>query len=207
MGQGGEGLGRQAGLTVLHLQSLLPAATLARWLAALDRQPGGSLRLAEALDMVDVLQALRPLHALLVQRLGPAPQVVVSQCWVRRAHPAHSWHQDGALHHDFAAPAQPLPMWTAWLPLVDCGVDAPGLAWMLPSLPRLLSPAELQQPSGAVQSPPLAAGDLLLFDGGLLHRSHSTPAMTQPRTSIELRCIAAGTAPDRLRGETLRPWP
>jgi len=149
------------------------------------------------------LQALLPL---LEQRLGPAPQVVTSQCWVRRAQPAHSWHQDGALHHDFKAPAAPLPMWTAWLPLVPCGVDAPGLAWLLPSLPRLLSPAELQQPFDAVQQPPLDAGELLLFDGGLLHRTHVTPAMTQPRTSIELRFIAAGAVPARLRGEMLQPW-
>jgi len=191
---------------MLHLPALLPAATLLRWRATLDTQPGGSLKLAEALDIGEVLQALRPLRPLVEQRLGAAPQVIVSQCWARRAMPAHSWHQDGALHHDFATPAPPLPMWTAWLPLVDCGVHAPGLEWLLPSLPRLLSPAELQQPLGAVQHPALGAGDLLLFDGGLLHRSHVTPAMTLPRTSIELRFIAAGPVPTRLRGETLRPW-
>lgn len=197
-----------------RLPALLPAATAARWLAALDARPGGALRLADALDMPTVLAALQALRPAVEQQLGAAPQIVVSQCWVRRAQPPHGWHQDGALHHDFITlgGGTPLPLCTAWIALSRCGVDAPGLAWVLPSLPTLLLPAELTDAHVRSRFPhivsaALDAGDALLFDGGLLHCTHVSASMTQPRTSIELRCIAAGPVPERLRGETLRPWP
>ena len=200
-----------------RLPALLPAATAARWLAALDRQPGGALKLADALDIAEVLAALQPLRPAVEQQLGAAPQVVVSQCWVRRAQPPHGWHQDGALHLDFLALGggtplpRPLTMSTAWIALTRCGVDAPGLAWVLPSLPTLLLPdaltdAQVRSRFTQIDSAALEAGDALLFDGGLLHCTHLTAAMTQPRTSIELRFIAAGPVPERLRGETLLAW-
>ncbi|MFY9511499.1 MAG: hypothetical protein WAQ05_11065 [Rubrivivax sp.] len=191
---------------MLHLPALLPAATAARWHAALEMQPGASLPLAQALDLDAVLQVLRPLRP----HLPPRPRVITSQCWVRRATPPHSWHQDGALHHDFRSDAPPLPMWTAWLPLVDCNVDAPGLEWVDSRFDTLLPPAALarvHEHFPNTEHPPLQAGDALLFDGGLLHRSHVTAAMTLPRTSIELRFIADGELPARLAGETLRAWP
>lgn len=190
---------------LLRLPALLPADCVLRWRARLDTQPGASLPLAGALDLAEVLQALQPLRA----HLPPRPLVVVSQCWVRRATPPHAWHQDGALHHDFRGDAAPLPLWTAWLPLVDCNVDAPGLEWVDTPLHTLLPPAALarvHERFPATEHPPLQAGDALLFDGGLLHRTHVTPAMNRPRTSIELRFIADGPVPPRLAGETLRAW-
>jgi ectoine hydroxylase-related dioxygenase (phytanoyl-CoA dioxygenase family) len=199
-----------------RLPGLLPAATAARWRAVLAQLPGGSLRLADAMDIAAMLPALHTLQDAVQRRLGAAPQLVLSQCWVRRAQAPHQWHQDGALNHDFIADGGglPLPMLTAWIALTDCGVDAPGLEWRLPSLTHLLLPAELGDAevrrrfaAGCFEHPALAAGDAVLFDGGLLHRTHTTPAMTQPRTSIELRCIAAGAVPDRLRGENLLAWP
>lgn len=199
-----------------RLPGLLPAATAARWRAALDTQPDSPLALAVALDIAAVLQALQALRPHVQERLGAAPQLIASQCWVRRAQPAHGWHQDGALHHDFIAlgGGVPLPMLTAWIALTRCGVDAPGLEWRLPSLPTLLLPAELGDDAvrrrfapDTFEHPALAAGDALLFDGGLLHRTHTTPAMTQPRTSIELRFVGAGAVPERLRRETLLAWP
>lgn len=198
-------------MTLQQLPALLPAATVARWHAALQARPGGSLPLCRVLDCCDLLQALSPLRPHIATRLGIAPQIVSSQCWVRRATPPHSWHQDGALHHDFATDSAPLPMWTAWIALTPCGADAPGLAWVLPSLPTLLAPAALVDTAvrsrfGPVETAVLQPGDSLLFDGGLLHCTHLTSAMTQPRTSIELRFIAAGAVPERLRGETLQTW-
>jgi ectoine hydroxylase-related dioxygenase (phytanoyl-CoA dioxygenase family) len=141
---------------------------------------------------------------------------------VRRARPPHHWHQDGALHFDFAtlqgeAPADALlPMLTCWVPLDDCGVDAPGLEWLQPapssSPVPLLRPAELSDaalrarfPASAFEHPALAAGDALLFDGALVHRTHALPTMTRSRTSIELRFVAGGPRPARLAAETLRP--
>jgi ectoine hydroxylase-related dioxygenase (phytanoyl-CoA dioxygenase family) len=204
---------------LLRLPGALPPATLARWSGALAGQPGGSLKLADALPLAEVLQALaplEPLQAALRQHLGTKLQLVASQCWVRRAQPAHQWHQDGALHFDFnagaASAAALLTMLTCWIALDDCGVDAPGLQWLQPSPGRLLLPDELRDESlrgcfdaSAFMQPALGAGEALLFGGALVHRTYWQPTMTRPRTSIELRFIAAGPPPARLAQETLRP--
>lgn len=188
-------------------------AALARWSSALAARPEPTLRLPDALDLDDVLRELLPLRPAIAARLGAPPRVLAGQCWVRRARPPHHWHQDGALHHDFAAPgaAEPLAMLTLWVPLVRCGDDAPSLAWLPLAPPRLLRPDELATVAtrgdhGAVEHAVLAAGEALLFDGALLHATHATPAMTRARTSIELRFVADDRDP-RLRGEPLRDWP
>jgi hypothetical protein len=49
--------------------------------------------------------------------------------------------------------------------------------------------------------PVLEPGDALLFRGDVLHRTHVTPAMTQDRTSVELRFFPAGNLPARLEGD------
>jgi ectoine hydroxylase-related dioxygenase (phytanoyl-CoA dioxygenase family) len=188
-----------------RLPGLLKDATLRRWRAALATRPGGSLQLADALALAEVLNTVRDA---LLPLLPPAPQLVASQCWVRRATPPHSWHQDGALHHDFQTIATPLPMWTCWIPLVPCGRDAPGLEWAEPGPATLLPPRELTDAAVRARfphivSPELAAGEALLFDGALLHRTSLPLAMAQPRTSIELRLVAHGAPPPRLAGETL----
>ena len=159
--------------------------------------------------------------------LGGAIACLVDQCWLRRQYPAsarpaghaaHSWHQDGALAFDFAAhPARPLPaaallaMCTCWLPLTDCGVHAPGLEWVAHPLDRLVAPEDLadaavQARFGSGTSRPLRAGDALLFDGALLHRTQVTPSMTRTRTSLELRFLAAHALPARLTGQRLAMW-
>ncbi len=196
--------------------SIDPALT-ARWLQALDRHPGGSVPLARALPLPAVLQGLLPLRSVVAQQLGAEPWCIAGQCWVRRAQPAHHWHQDGALHHDFIAVPQPppaalLPMVTCWIALTPCGGDAPGLEWVEPPLQRLLSPAELADaavracfaPQAFVQ-PVLAAGEVLVFGGGLLHRTQHCAATAALRTSIELR-FCARPAPLRLAGERLLPF-
>ena len=209
---------------LLRLPGALSPATLGRWRNALAGQRGGSLTLVEALPLTEVLPALatlKPLQAGLRQHLGAEIQLVASQCWVRRAQPAHQWHQDGALHFDFTTldtrsgkpPADSLlAMCTCWLPLDDCGVDAPGLEWVQPSPDRLLMPAELRDEhlrssfgAAAFSSPSLGAGELLLFGGALVHRTSWRASMTRQRTSIELRFIAAGPPPARLAQEHLQP--
>jgi hypothetical protein len=165
-----------------------------------DRQPtSGSLRLRALGPAVfdDIVSSL------------PAPgwPLLAADCWLRVQHPMesrpagqhpHTWHQDGALGHDFgAAQARPItarPMRTLWLALLDCGVHAPSLEWIEAHEPVLLRPDELTEPAllrrhglQRRQHALLAAGDALLFDGALLHRTHVSPGMTNPRISIELR--------------------
>jgi ectoine hydroxylase-related dioxygenase (phytanoyl-CoA dioxygenase family) len=107
-------------------------------------------------------------------------------------------------------------MLTCWVPLDDCGVDAPGLEWLRPAPSAapvpLLRPAELTDAAlrarfaaSAFEHPALAAGEAVLFDGALVHRTHALPTMTRLRTSIELRFVAGGALPPRLAAETLRP--
>ncbi len=158
-------------------------------------------------SLVDILRG--PLAEAAVGSLVP----LTGSAWLRRQRPPghrppwhapHSWHQDGALAFDFAdgdpaAPDALAPLLTAWIPLGDCGVDAPGLCWMAASPARLLTPAELARPRVADHAPALSAGDVLLFGGALLHATHATAAMTRPRVSAELRFVRADLVPARLR--------
>jgi len=178
------------------------------------------LRAVSEIALDDVLHEV--MHGELLRRLGEHLVCDADQCWIRRQyaprntpphHAAHSWHQDGALNFDFAAHAGAalpddalLDMITCWIPLTPCGDDAPGLEWVSTPVDCMLAPAELTEaavraafPPEAFERPVMAAGDALLLPGTTLHRTHVTPAMTQDRTSIELRFFAA--QPERLRGD------
>lgn len=199
------------------LPGLLPAALCETWRLATANSQGSTPLTALPLDAADVLQAVANSAAAapLVQALGPAPWCNLAQSWLRTGRPAHHWHQDGALRHDFLAhagrPAPPgaaLEMRTLWIALTPCGEDAPSLQWVAADVPLLLSPHELtpaavQARWGATTLPHavLRAGDALLFDGLCLHRTHLTPAMTQPRRSLELRFFRAEALPARVAGD------
>lgn len=164
-----------------------------------------------------------PLRQAVQAELGGAALLAPDQCWLRRqyplaaappAHLPHGWHQDGALHADFSLRPLPPPlrMLTCWLALTPCGEQAPSLQWVDAALPELLPPAALSEAAvmhryGGRRWPhaTLAAGDALLFDGAVLHRTHCTPAMQAMRTSLELRWFAPDEAL-RLRNERLLAW-
>ena len=199
----------------------LPAAAAQRWLAALAPQlaDGVSRPLAELpLDAAEVLAtvAAAPVAAQLQAALGPTPWCNLSQSWLRHGRPPHSWHQDGALRHDFMAHwGQPGPadalleLRTLWISLTPgCGRTAPGLQWVDAELDELVLPTELSADAVAARfgnasfhHAELEPGDALLFDGRLLHRTHLTPAMTQPRLSLELRFFRADALPARVAGD------
>lgn len=161
-----------------------------------------------------------PLQGVIDAAFGRRVALLADQCWARcqyapgRAppgHAAHGWHQDGALHFDFGTPQRPqvpLQMPTCWIALSACGGDAPGLELLRTPLPGLLPPAELT-PSRVDERharddfwrPLMQPGDLLLFSGDTLHRTHVAPAMTRHRTSLELRFVAADDSSPQLRGE------
>ncbi|HMC14768.1 MAG TPA: phytanoyl-CoA dioxygenase family protein [Albitalea sp.] len=216
-----------------RVTGLVPQQICADWLALIERRystldrddpdfslHSSSLRL-RAVDGLTIDEVLRHLDRDL---LGTLTACDVDQCWVRRQyaphrapphHAPHSWHQDGALSFDFATHAgKPPPgdalleMLTCWIPLTPCGIDAPGLEFVVAPLTHLLAPHELmptqvaaRYPASAFERPALNPGDALLLPGGTLHRTHVTPSMTHDRTSIELRFFKPQPLPERLRGD------
>ena len=177
--------------------------------------------------LCDVMAAA-PWRRLIENALGGPVLCDLDQAWVRRQyapanypplHAPHGWHQDGALGFDFLAhsdgsfpPDALLRMVTCWIPLSSCGVDAPGLEFVMRRHDRLLpvtsltdthvrarfAPAEFHVPT-------MQPGDVLLFCGDILHRTYVTPAMRNDRTSIELRFFAADRIPPRLARDRFVP--
>lgn len=217
---------------VLIERGVLPRALCAQWLALIDdtaaRLPAGHVDLLPATDSLRLPalgspwldEVLALLGTRLADRLPADAQCLVGQSWARRQHPPatrpvgqwpHSWHQDGALHSRFTASDSDavLDITTVWLPLVDCGQDAPSLEWIEADdavgllLPPDLEDGALARRFGAAarRHAQLATGDALIFGGGQLHRTHVTPAMHRRRVSIELRFIAGGATPPRLERE------
>lgn len=106
--------------------------------------------------------------------------------------PEHKvWHQDGA----FMGPVRTL---NAWVALTRCGHDAPGMEFIPERMDLLETGTEdaLFQWSVApslvdrrfannVVCPEFEAGDILLFDERLLHRTYILPEMSTPRHAIE----------------------
>jgi hypothetical protein len=212
-------------LTPLRLT--LPPASCARWLAQLGPLDGRSRPLTELpLDAADVLQVVADssIGPLLHAALGAAPWCNLSQSWLRHGRPPHGWHQDGALRHDFMThhgrpvpPGAALEMRTAWIALTPCGELAPSLEWIDAVQPTLLTPDELTDGRVAFAhagrhtvKARMAAADVLLFDGLLLHRTYLTAAMSERRTSLELRFFCGARLPARVardRGLLLPPSP
>ena len=199
------------------LRQLLPAAVCKRWLQQCHGITDSVPMTVMPLDTTEVLQAVARSAAapLLVAALGPAPWCNLAQSWLRHGRPPHSWHQDGALRHDFLAHAgHPAPadaaltLWTLWIALTPCGEDAPSLQWAEAPAAGLLSPEELQhdalvQRHGAAALPHavLRPGDALLFGGLCVHRTHLTAEMTQSRASLEMRFFRADSLPARVAGD------
>lgn len=99
-------------------------------------------------------------------------------------------------------------MLNVWIPLVRCGVDAPGLELVLGSWTEQLPvspPADARYAveramitedailgrfgREALWRPAFTPGDALLFSGRTAHRTYATPQMTRDRMSVELRLV------------------
>ena len=107
---------------------------------------------------------------------------------------------DAAVHDDAV-----LRMVTCWVALTPRGIDAPGLELVADHVGRMLSPTQLTDaaveqhwPTSRRTRPALEAGDVVVFTGDVLHRTHVTSAMTPTRTSIELRGFHGDAIPGRL---------
>ena len=144
---------------------------------------------------------------LVTAHLGERPALSANKCTLRRV-PLTSnteWHQDGAF---LGASVRTVNLWLA---LSDCGLDAPGLDL----LPRRLDHVVETGTEGAifdwsvapdrvdalagdapVVRPRFFAGDALLFDHLLLHRTAVDAGMTRERHAIETWLFAPSVYPE-----------
>jgi hypothetical protein len=147
------------------------------------------------------------LRALAHDYLGERPALSANKCTIRRV-PVDTdagWHQDGAfLGRDIRA-------LNIWLALTDCGRDAPGLDVVPRRLDHIVESgthgsyfdwavgadlvAEVARDTPIVR-PEFAAGDVLIFDDLLLHRTAAEPSMTRSRHAIETWCFAPSAYPE-----------
>lgn len=139
--------------------------------------------------------------------LGERPAMSVQKSTLRRVHPGANtdWHQDGSFLGENVRSVN------VWLGLSDCGVDAPGLELVGRRVPYVLQSGShgpifdwavgpgvvdmLAQAGAPVLSPVFAAGDALLFDHLMLHRTGVRPGMTQSRYAIESWFFAPSAYP------------
>lgn len=119
--------------------------------------------------------------------------------------PDTGWHQDGR----FLADMHEIKSMNVWTALTDCGEDAPGMELVLDYLDYFVMPAEDSHFNWSVSDrqvddfrakvpvviPKFKAGDMLLFDHWLLHRTSRLEGMTQQRYAIESWFFAESAFP------------
>ena len=170
---------------MLHQWADLDRAVLGAGDARGDRD-----RIVEALRFEKVVPADRLLH------LGERPVLAAKKFTLRRVPLAQTadWHQDGAfLGRDIRAV-------NVWVALSPCGEDSPGLDVVARRMPDIAptgtegawfdwsvgAPVVDRVAEGApIQRPIFEAGDAMLFDDMLLHRTAIDPEMTRERYAIE----------------------
>lgn len=150
------------------------------------------------------------------------PMLILDLCKFRaqRPQPSHGytpWHLDANFY------GFDVPMLTAWMPLVDVGVNAPGLEFRVPrrtvsdseirtfweSIPRndgggrSIDDDRIPELFGAdsrLLAPVLTIGSCVIFDQHALHRTQILDGATNSREAIEFRIVAADEAPDYVMG-------
>jgi hypothetical protein len=149
--------------------------------------------LFEFFELVDDLG----LGQVMTEFLGERPVLSANKCTLRRV-PCENmlpgWHQDGAFLGD------DIGSFNFWVTLTRCGVDAPGMDivpkrfdGVLPSGGNgavfnwsLSDQTVLDAADGApIVRPEFEAGDALLFDHRLVHRTASSASMPRERHAIE----------------------
>lgn len=196
-------------------------ADTAAWYEPLEDVPGGDElrrfgRVAQSVLTADsprtLYEFLETVHEARLDRmiaayLGERPTLDVKKCVLRRVDWTcqHSiWHQDGAfLGHGIRTV-------NAWFALTACGRDAPGMDLFPARLDRLITPGEpgagfdwavaadtiaRELPGVQPWRPEFEAGDVLLFDHYMLHRTAAAPGMTGIRYAIESWFFASSVYP------------
>jgi hypothetical protein len=139
--------------------------------------------------------------------LGERPALSVLKSTLRRTGPeaGTDWHQDGAF---LGADVRSV---NVWLGLSDCGEDAPGLDLVGRRVPYVLQTGShgsifdwavgggivdtLAAGGAPVLSPVFQAGDAVLFDHLMLHRTGVRAGMTKSRWAVESWFFAPSAYP------------
>jgi hypothetical protein len=147
------------------------------------------------------------LRTLLAELLGARPVLSANKCTLRRV-PVETnagWHQDGAFL------GQQLRAVNVWATLTDCGVDAPGLDIVPRRFDEIVETGtrgsffDWAVGDGVIEElavdtpvlrPELAAGDAVIFDEMLLHRTATDPSMTSSRYAIEMWTFSGSAYPE-----------
>ncbi|MEQ1788782.1 MAG: phytanoyl-CoA dioxygenase family protein [Acidimicrobiales bacterium] len=158
--------------------------------------------LVELLELVDEVG----IGALMTEFLGERPLLSANKCTLRRIEPTDvmgGWHQDGAFLGDAVG------SFNLWLALSDCGTDAPGMDIVPTRIPRVIPSDEESQfdwslseravreaaADAPIVRPQFRAGDALLFDHRLVHRTAASAQMTRARYAIESWFFAPSAYP------------
>lgn len=172
-------------------------------------EAGGVLMADAPGAMFDLLEHFERLglRTMVGEFLGSRPVMSAHKCTLRRV-PAASvggWHQDGAF---LGAGVRALNIWIA---LTDCGIDAPGLDIIPRRLDHIVETgttgayfdwavsdlvADEIAGDGGIVRPRFSAGDMVMFDEMLLHRTATTPSMAIDRYAIEFWNFSAGAYPE-----------
>jgi hypothetical protein len=129
--------------------------------------------------------------------IGEAPLMSASKFVLWKAKPGAptEWHQDGR----FLGDVKDIVSMNVWTCLTDCGESAPGMELVLEYLDEYLlsqtgnvfdwsvADSQVDDYRGKVPivCPKFKAGDMLIFDHWLLHRTYRNLEMTECRYAIE----------------------
>ena len=157
-------------------------------------------------ELIELFEAWG-IRAALEGHLGERPALSLGKSTLRRVpiDTGTDWHQDGSFL------GRNVRTVNVWLTLSDCGADAAGLDIVPRRLPYVLQTGShraqfpwsvgpdlvdiLVKGGVDIASPVFRAGDALLFDQLMLHRTGARPWLTKPRWAVETWFFAPSTFP------------
>lgn len=193
-------------------QPKLPASKLAFDLASartFAHSSGGCLAAdsPRAMFLICDMFERSGINALVENYLGEAPVLSASKfmLWRVSAGPEAGWHQDGR----FLGEGMDIASVNVWTALTDCGESAPGMELVLDYPDYYIMADEGSDFNWSVSNtqvdeirkrvpvviPRFRAGDMLMFDQWLLHRTHRQPDMPHTRYAIESWFFAPSVFP------------
>ena len=158
--------------------------------------------LFELLELVEDLGV----GSLMTEYFGERPFLSANKCTLRRVpldEVTGGWHQDGAFLGD------DVRAFNFWVALTACGRDAPGLDVVPKRFDQVLKSGEdaffewslsdaavhLAAAGTPIVRADFEAGDALLFDHRLVHRTATSPEMTRERHALESWFFAPSAFP------------